>query len=490
MKRKTLKILKNILVPFQVTFIVACYLLSARTSYAQVREPSDKLLIGNWLGSLNNEVHVYYEISRKWDGSLMGYNGIIEFKMSGGPVEVVTLVRDSVYFRELESNQRYSGILNSDSMIIRGSYTNLNINQSWTRTLKLVDHFPVFVRPQTPLRLFPYKEENVVYENKTAGIHLAGTLTLLDTKGPFPAAILITGSGQQNRDYEHSFHRPFLVLADFLTRQGIAVLRVDDRGVGGTTRTGPFFNSTTKDFASDVLAGVQYLRTRKEIDPGRIGLIGHSEGGLIASMLAADSPEIAFIVLMASPAGGKFSKGIVAQDSVTAIAGGANEQETAVIVNWCKCYYSIALNEKDTHIAREKLQQLFDERTPEEKQAFEKTGVAGGTLSIDYALQPHFQYLCSIAPNDYLRRVKCPVLALMGDKDVSGPCTFTLKNMEDMFKAAGNKNYAIHEMKNMNHFFQSVNPDNIRNSEDIDETISPLVLDLIGSWVKDQMFKR
>jgi len=490
MKKITFKVLKDILVLFQVAFMVACSLLSVHVSSAQESELIDSILIGKWLGALNNEVHVYYEISRKWDGSLMGYNGIIEFKMSGRPVELATLVGDSVHFSELEDNQRFSGMLNSDSMTIRGNYTNLNINQSWPLTLKRVDQLPIIVRPQTPIRPFPYKEENVVYENKTAGIHLAGTLTLPNNKGPFPAAILITGSGQQNRDYELSFHRPFLVLADFLTRQGIAVLRVDDRGVGGTTRTGPFFNSTTKDFASDVLAGVQYLRTRKEIDHDKIGLIGHSEGGLIASMLAADSPDIAFIVLLASPAGGKFSKGIVAQDSVTARAGGANDHETAVILNWCKRYYSIVLNEKDTRVAREKLQRLFDDRTPEEKQAFEKTGVSGGTLSIDYALQPHFQYLCSIAPNDYLMRVKCPVLALMGDKDVSGPCAITLKNMEDMFKAAGNKNYSIHEMKNMNHLFQSVNPDNIQNSEDIDETISPIVLDLISSWAKNQMFNR
>lgn len=211
MKRKTFKVLKIILIPFQTAFIVTFCLLSVQVSSAQTSELSDSMLIGKWLGALNNEVHVYYEITRKWDGSLMGYNGIIEFKMSGGPVEEVTLVRDSVYFRELESNQRFSGMLNLDSMIIRGNYTNLNINQSWPLTLKRVDQLPVIVRPQTPIRPFPYKEENVVYENKTAGIHLAGTLTLPSTKGTSPAAILITGSGQQNRDYEHSFHRPFLV---------------------------------------------------------------------------------------------------------------------------------------------------------------------------------------------------------------------------------------------------------------------------------------
>ena len=160
MKTRILKVLKGMHIQFHVAFIVANAILFVKVSSAQVGEPSDRLLIGNWLGALNNDIHVYYEISRKWDGSLMGYNGIIEFKLSGNPVEAITLAGDSVNFRELESNQRFSGILNKDSLIIRGSYTNLNINQSWPLTLKRVDKLPVIVRPQTPLRPFPYKEEN------------------------------------------------------------------------------------------------------------------------------------------------------------------------------------------------------------------------------------------------------------------------------------------------------------------------------------------
>jgi pimeloyl-ACP methyl ester carboxylesterase len=470
--------------------IAVILVLSGRSAPSRAIGRPDGILLGNWLGALNNEVHVYYQVSEKRDGSFMAYNGILEFKLSGGPVEVVSLNRDTVRFEELESNQRYVGILNRDSLTVHGEYSNLNIGKSWPLTLRRVDSLPLPPRPQTPKKPYPYDEEQVVYENPSAGIHIEGTLTTPGWKNRCPAVLLITGSGQQNRDEESAFHHPFWVLADFLTRRGIAVLRADDRGVGGTTRFGPFFNSTTRDFAGDAISGVRYLKTRKEIDPQKIGLIGHSEGGLIASMLAAETSEIAFIVLMASPAGGRFSDGIVSQDSTEARAKGASDRETAVIMNWCRRFYDVASNEKDKNIARNKMRRLVDERTGEEKEAFGKTGLAGGTLDIDYALQPHFQYLLSLNPDDFLKRVRCPALALMGDKDTSGPTASVLKAMETAFKTGGNKHFKIQEMKNLNHHFQTVDPGNIQNSGDIEETISPAALNLIAAWIAGQTQNR
>ena len=167
----------------------------------------------------------------------------------------------------------------------------------FTLTINRVDKAVEILRPQEPKKPYPYIEEEVVYENKEAEITLAGTLTLPPGKSSFPAVLLITGSGPQDRDETVYGHYPFLVLADYLTRQGVAVLRVDDRGVGEST--GDFSQATSEDFASDVLAGIGYLKTRKEINPEQIGLIGHSEGGLIAPMVAIKSPDVAFIILMA-----------------------------------------------------------------------------------------------------------------------------------------------------------------------------------------------
>ena len=165
--------------------------------------------------------------------------------------------------------------------------------------LRRTDQTPVLRRPQEPAKPYPYREEEVTFENRPAGINLAGTLTLPKSAGPFPAVILISGSGAQDRDEALAGHRPFLVLADYLTRQGVAVLRVDDRGVGGST--GDSLRATSSDFADDALAGVAYLKGRREIDTARIGLIGHSEGGLVAPLAATRSQDVAFIVLLAGP---------------------------------------------------------------------------------------------------------------------------------------------------------------------------------------------
>jgi len=187
--------------------------------------------------------------------------------------------------------------------------------------------------------------------------------------------------------------------------------------------------------------------------------------------------------VLASPAGGNFKAGIIKQDNTEARARGANDHETLVIMDWCKRYYDIVISEKNKDMARKKMQQLYDGRTKEEREAFEKTGLGGGTLNIDYALTLHFHYLLSLNPDEFLKHTKCPVLALMGDKDASGPSKSTLKAIENALITSGNNNYKIQEMENLNHGFQTVGKD---NSEDIEETISPILLNIIASWIKEQ----
>ncbi|MXW18699.1 MAG: alpha/beta fold hydrolase [Gemmatimonadetes bacterium] len=184
-------------------------------------------------------------------------------------------------------------------------------------------------RPQDPEEPFPYLAEDVTYPNPDGGHAMAGTFTRPVSGGRFPTVILISGSGPQDRDGAALGHRPFLVLADFLTRNGIAVLRYDDRGVGGST--GDFGAATSRDFASDALAAVAYLKSRDDVDPGRIGLAGHSEGGLIAPMVAVESPDVSYIVLMAAPGvlGERLAQ---AQTELISRASGFSEEEIAEIV--------------------------------------------------------------------------------------------------------------------------------------------------------------
>ncbi|MCZ8215835.1 MAG: alpha/beta hydrolase, partial [Cyclobacteriaceae bacterium] len=191
----------------------------------------------------------------------------------------------------------YEGTLGSDNIIVgtfkqAGQTFPMNLSKEKVEKEKIV-------RPQEPAKPYPYYSEDVTFENKSAGISLAGTLTLPKKEGIFPVVILISGSGPQNRDEELMGHKPFLVLSDHLTKNGIAVLRYDDRGTA--LSKGDFKTATSADFATDVEAAMAYLKTRKEINKKKIGLIGHSEGGLIAPMVASRSKDVSFIVLLAGP---------------------------------------------------------------------------------------------------------------------------------------------------------------------------------------------
>src|SRR5262245_8153308 len=253
---------------------------------------------GAWEGTLDfggAKLRLVLKISKAADGSLTAKADSPDQGAIDLPVDTISLKDGAVRFEMKRTMASYEGTLNKAASEISGEFKQggmtvpLTLKRSATPT--------ALNRPQEPKKPYPYDEEEVGYENKRGGVKMAGTLSLPREKGPFPAALLITGSGPQDRNESLLGHKPFLVLADYLTRQGIAVLRVDDRGVGGST--GSVANSTTEDFAGDVMAGIEFLKTRKEIDLEKIGLIGHSEGGVVAPMVAAQNGDVAFIVLMA-----------------------------------------------------------------------------------------------------------------------------------------------------------------------------------------------
>ena len=321
----------------------------------------------------------------------------------------------------------------------------------------------------------------MTYENKSAGITLAGTLTLPRSEGPFSAVLLITGSGPQDRDETALSHKPFLVLADYLTRQGIAVLRVDDRGVGKST--GTFSQATAGDFASDVLAGVEYLKNRKEIDPKYIGLIGHSEGGEIAPMVATQSQDVAFIVLMAGLGINGYDD-MVLQDFLSVKQAGASDEEAEWVRNWVKRFYAVPLEEKDDAIAKKKLLDLYAGIKEEEKHSAKWMG--GITLNPDYAVSPAMRHFLSFDPVPLLKKVQCPVLAINGERDVQVPPKENLQGIEAALKAGGNQHYTIKELPNLNHLFQTVQPGGETDYGKIEETMSPIVLKMIADWILEQ----
>lgn len=444
---------------------------------------------GTWMGNLRVpgglELRIVFNISTNPDGSIKASMDSPDQGALGIPVETVSY-KDGNLNLEVKSIQgNFEGIYKEDSKTIEGKWK--QAGSALPLVLSRVEKAPDTHRKQDPVKPYPYIEEEIVYENKEAGVMLAGTLTLPQSEGPFPAVLLITGSGPQNRDEEIMGHRPFLVLSDYLTRQGIAVLRVDDRGVGEST--GNFSEATTEDFAEDVLAGVNYLKNRKDIDSSRIGLIGHSEGGLIAPMLAVKSPDIAFIVLMAAP-GLTGEEILYTQSDLIARAQGIDNETISENEALMKRIFSVVKEEENNTIAEEKLRNILRAEIAnmsEEERESPGYSEAAIEASIDAQAKeltsPWMRFFLTYDPKPNLMKVKCPVLAINGEKDLQVPPEENLYAIEEALREGDNKDYTVKELPGLNHLFQTAETGSPSEYAKIEETISPAALEIIGNWI-------
>jgi pimeloyl-ACP methyl ester carboxylesterase len=336
-----------------------------------------------------------------------------------------------------------------------------------TRTKSAAAAPPPPRRPQYPVKPYPYKEEEVSYPNPAAGgIKFAATLTIPPGKGPFPAVFLITGSGPQDRDETVMNQKPFLVLSDYLTRHGIVVLRADDRGTGKSE--GTFAAATTADFATDAEAGLAYLKTRPEVDRHKMGLIGHSEGGTIAPMVAARNKDVAFIVMLAGTTVPGLEL-IVAQTAALVKASRAPPEKVEAAAKEERTVLELVMQEKDSAVLRAKLKEFH---VPESQLA--------GLSS------PWYRYFLEYDPGPALRKVQCPVLALNGEKDVQVPPELNLPALRKALTEGGNKHFEAVEMPGMNHLFQVAKTGLPSEYETIEETMSPLVLEKVATWIGRQ----
>ncbi len=328
-------------------------------------------------------------------------------------------------------------------------------------------------RPQNPVKPYPYREEDVSYDNKVQNVTLAATLTIPQGKGPFPAVLLITGSGPQDRDESLMGHKPFLVLSDYLTRKGIAVLRADDRGVGKST--GVFGTATTADFATDVAAGVAYLKTRVEVDSHKIGLIGHSEGGIIAPMVAARNSDVAFIVMLAG-SGVRGDEILVEQGTLIAEVAGESKDKVEKNAATERQILNMVENEKDNAVLDKQLREKLADEVPEAQLGME----------IKEVTSPWFRYFIAYDPATALRKVKCPVLALAGEKDLQVPPKQNLPAIRKALEEGGNAHFEIDELPGLNHLFQTAKTGAPSEYAEIEETMSPVVLEKVASWILKQ----
>ena len=334
-------------------------------------------------------------------------------------------------------------------------------------------------RPQTPEPPYPYESKEVNFSNPKANhISLAGTLTLPPGNAPFPAVILITGSGPQDRDETLFDHKPFLVISDYLTRHGIAVLRFDDRGTAESE--GDFTTATTADFATDVEAAVAFLKTTKEIDPARIGLIGHSEGGIIAPMVAASDPDLAFIVLLAGP-GYPGAEILLMQNEALGRASGISEDQLNKSEKINEKIYKIITSEDPDSAAIQKMTDLITSALPEDLPEEAKKEQA--KAQIDQMMSPWMHFFLKNDPADYLKNVRCPVLALNGDKDLQVPAQQNLNAIEKALLEAGNDQVTTRSYAGLNHLFQEAETGLPTEYGQIEMTFSPEVLEDITKWI-------
>jgi hypothetical protein len=367
----------------------------------------------------------------------------------------------------------FSGKIGADLNSIDGTFTQMG-NDLPLQLKRVKDESTLErPRPQNPVKPYPYREEEVTYVDKAAGNTLAATLTLPPGKEPFPAVLLIAGSGPNDRDESLMGHKLFLVLADSLTRRGIVVLRADKRGIGRST--GNALTATTADFADDAQAGIDFLKTRPEVDPHRIGLIGHSEGGVIAPMVAVRDRDVAFVVLMAGP-GLPGDQIIEAQQRLIEEAAGENKEKVGPDAERERELVAMVEKETDPAALDTQLRALLASSLPEAQ--------AGAQIKL--AESPWFRYFLTYDPATALRKLTCPVLVLNGEKDLQVPPALNLPAIRKALDEAGNKHYEIDEMPGLNHLFQTAKTGLPTEYAQVDETMSPAVLDKIASWILRQ----
>lgn len=441
-------------------------------------------ITGEWNGVLSVQgmkLRLVFHISKADNG----YSATMDSPDQGARNIAMTEVKfeNNNLKMELKAAQIiYSGIYNnSDS--IKGTF--MQAGQKFTMDLSrkaVAVEKPV--RSQDPAQPYPYVSEDIKFENSMDNVVLAGTFTKPKGDGKYPVVILISGSGPQNRNEELLGHKPFLILSDFLTRNGIAVLRYDDRG--SFASTGNFAMATSFDFANDVDAAIHYLKTRNDINPKKIGLIGHSEGGLIAPIVASRNKNVAFIILMAGP-GIKGGNILLLQQELIGRANGMKEeyiQKTHEINNGIfkmvdeisntdslKVRISIYLNSKKKEIAD------LDTTAG-------KTDDVMIEAQIKQLLTPWMLNFIRYNPALILEKLKCPVLAMIGSKDLQVPANPNLNEIEKALKKAGNKDFTVKELSGLNHLFQECKTGSPNEYVSIEQTISPVALDTILDWIK------
>lgn len=363
-------------------------------------------------------------------------------------------------------------------------------NDTMHMTMGRTERLQELYYAQNPRPPYPYKVEQVSYGYPDGSVTFAGTLTIPAGKGPFPAAIIVSGTGKQDRDGAFAGHKPFHRIADYLTRRGIAVLRVDDRGTGEST--GVYEDATTRDFYHDALLGIACLKLRPEIDPGRVGVIGHSEGGQVAMMLGgAPDCAVAFVVSLAGVGVSGLEILHLQNEAILAAMPGFTPEKVATTMNLYDQLFRTVYDTPDgiplDGPLRKSLAEWMAAHTEAERKLADVNDGRDQMFIGRYiyaADRPWYRQSIRYNPEDYVPRIKVPVLALNGNRDLNVPAAENLSSIRRLLEQGGNRNFEVVEIDGLNHMFQHAETGTSQEAGRLDEVFSEEALRIMAGWLR------
>jgi uncharacterized protein len=479
-----------------VLHLPAFVLLAATTLAAQAPIPPSKPVpgegaAGEWFGALevgSVKLRLALHVETKGDGGLGAVLDSIDQKAKI-PVDTAVFEGRTLRLAFKAMGASYEGTLNADGSALQGTWS--QGGQTLPLTFHRQEKAFVANRPQEPKGPFPYTSREVTLQSEAGGVQLAGTLFLPPGEGPFPAVALVSGSGPQDRDETLMGHKPFLVIVDTLARRGIASLRWDDRGTSKST--GDHMGSTVDDFAADTRAAVAFLRSLPGVDQSAIGIVGHSEGGLIAPKVAVADKSVAFLVLLAPP-GEPIRSLLLRQTREHLRLQGVDEK----LIDRAMAAQTEDLElVVDPALTAGQLEEKLRALTETRRQQFtteERTRLGIDSAAIERGIQISktvwFRSLMRQDPAVYLRNVKIPVLALFGEKDFQVDARVNSEAVRAALAAAGNPDHEVRSLPGLNHLFQHAGTGGIEEYGTIEETFSPEVLATIGDWITARFAKK
>lgn len=440
-------------------------------------------IAGKWYGAFKLYYGDKYRIIVEVEKDGAGYTGKLLLpdlpESESLDLETVVYRKDTLLLRVDEVGFTYTGVWDAATKQFRGIARIGNDDSHVDLGRKEVALADIYKRPQEPKPPYPYYTEEVKFNNRKDSVTLAGTFTRPAATGKYPVVILLTGSGPQNRNEEMAGHKLFLVLADYFARNGIATLRYDDRGYGAST--GDFTSSNIYDFSHDALTALGYLKTRNDIDPARIGFVGHSEGASVACIAAANNPAVDFVISMAGV--GVTGRELVDQQAA-AKAKMAGKSDSLILADrqQLKPYWDLLASDKPIAEFKPEAEKIIRE-IYRNSSADVKKGQTEEELIRDANMSPETLSLLRYKPLTYLKQIKCPFMAINGSADIQVDANTNLKEIERALNENGNLLTTIRKFEGLNHLFQRCKTCDVSEYGELEQTIDPLVPEFMAHWI-------